>query len=177
MNEFSLPYECLPKCSPRAHKTYSILLSSSDVQTPHKAEILRNSILPGSKPGPSPRLDAPISAFTAASVNFARGTGCHKSVPGDPRRQARPRQRITWGFLERQNKNQPPVFQPFLQDLITDVLTFLLHRVSLKDLPRRNIWKPCFRYNPVWESLLLALSLDDRELNYKERACTLHSEN
>lgn len=65
---------------------------------------------------------------------------------------------------------RPP--RPFLGDLITDVLTFLLPRVSLKDLPRRNIWKLCFRYNPVWESLLLALSSDDRGLNYSE-PCTL----
>lgn len=74
-----------------------------------------------------------------------------------------------WGFLESRNKNWSSVLHPFLQDLITDVLTFLLHRVSLKDLPRRNIWKLCFRYNPAWESLLLALSLDDRALNYSER--------
>lgn len=75
------------------------------------------------------------------------------------------------GLLERQSKNwpPPPVFHAFPRDLITDVLTFLLHRVSLRDLPRRNIWKLRFRYNSVWESLFLASLWDDRALNYSAR--------
>lgn len=70
------------------------------------------------------------------------------------------------GVSRRQNQNRPPAPSPptFHRDLITDVLTFPPPKVSLKDLPGRNIWRLCLRYNPAWESLVLALSLDDRGL-------------
>lgn len=56
MNGLSLLYKCLLKRSPGVHKTHPTLLPSSDLQTRNKAETLRNSISPGSKPGPGPRL-------------------------------------------------------------------------------------------------------------------------
>lgn len=71
-----------------------------------------------------------VSAFTAAAINFPRGTWLRQSVTGDPNRKWvqrpmtqrhvmhqgpwQPGQRITWGLLERQNNWLPrlPPFSP-----------------------------------------------------------------